>query len=159
MTQAQQISPTAISLDELDRDIINLLKVDGRMTYKALGKQLNVPEATARYRAQRLLQSGLIKIQAWLNPQYFGTPHVAIVQLFIENGWIDPVAEQLSEIEEVQFVAVTAGRHNIVIDVYFDTHSDLLGFYAKLNSVSGIMRYETQIVIKLLKAKYKYTFG
>ncbi|MGB3293392.1 MAG: winged helix-turn-helix transcriptional regulator [Phormidesmis sp.] len=159
MTQAQQISPAAISLDELDRDIINLLKVDGRMTYKALGKQLNVPEATARYRAQRLIQSGLIQIQAWPNPQYFGTPHVAIVQLFIENGWIDPVAEQLAELEEVQFVAITAGRHNIVIDVYFDTHADLLGFYAKLNSVSGIMRYETQIVIKLLKAKYKYTFS
>ena len=37
--------------------------------------------------------------------------------------------------------------------------NSLLEFYAKLNSVTGIMRYETQIVIKLLKAKYKYTFS
>lgn len=38
MMQTEQSSPTTISLDELDRDIINLLKVDSRMTYKAIGK-------------------------------------------------------------------------------------------------------------------------
>lgn len=158
MTPADSGIPTAISLDQLDRDIIELLKVDGRISYKEIGNRLTIPEATARYRVQRLLQSNIIQIQAWPNPKCFGTPHVAIVQLFIENGWIDPVAEQLSEIDEVQFVAVTAGRHNIVIDVYFDTHDDLLDFYAKIHSIRGILRYETQIVMKLFKAKYQYTF-
>lgn len=159
MTQFDQSVSTAVSLDALDREIIGLLKVDGRISYKDIAKQLDVPDATARYRVQRLLQSDLIQIQAWPNPKYFGVPHVAIVQLFIENGWIEPVAEQLAAIDEVQFVAITAGRHNIVIDVYFGDHKELLEFYAKLNSVTGIMRYETQIVIKLLKAKYKYTFS
>ncbi len=159
MTHPHQSLSTAASLDNLDRDIISLLKVDGRISYKDIAKQLNVPDATARYRVQRLLQSDLIQIQAWPNPKYFGVPQIAIVQLFIENGWIEPVAERLAAIDEVQFVAITAGRHNIVVDVYFDDHKELLEFYAKLNSVTGIMRYETQIIIKLLKAKYKYTFS
>lgn len=63
-------------------------------------------------------------------------PHVAILQLFIGNGWIDSVAEQLVEIEEVQFIAVTAGRYNVVIGVYFDTYADLLAFYAALQSLA-----------------------
>lgn len=158
MAQAEPGTSNAISLDKLDREIIDLLKIDGRMSYKEMGKRLTIPEATARYRVQRLLQSDIIQIQAWPNPKCFGTPHVAIVQLFIENGWIDPVAEQLTAIDEVQFVAVTAGRHNIVIDVYFDQHDDLLNFYAKIHSIQGILRYETQIVMKLFKAKYQYAF-
>jgi Lrp/AsnC family transcriptional regulator for asnA, asnC and gidA len=158
MTQTEQSTPPTISLDNLDQNIIDLLKVDGRISYKEIAKRLNIPEATARYRVQRLIQSEIIQIQAWPNPKCFGTPHVAIVQLFVENGWINPVAEQLAAIDEVQFVAVTAGRHNIVIDVYFDTHDDLLEFYAKIHSIQGILRYETQIVMKLFKAKYQYTF-
>jgi Lrp/AsnC family transcriptional regulator for asnA, asnC and gidA len=146
----------SISVDELDRKIIDLLKLDGRTTYKEISTKLNIPEATARYRVQRLLHAELIQIQAWPNPKCFGVPHAAIMHLFVENGWINQVAEQLAALEEVQFVAVTAGRHNIVVDVNFGKHEELLTFYDKLASMSGIIRYETQIILRLLKAKYQY---
>jgi Lrp/AsnC family transcriptional regulator, regulator for asnA, asnC and gidA len=158
MTQAKT-STTPFTLDALDRDIIGLLKIDGRMSFTEVSKQLNLPEATARYRVQRLLQSGMIKVHAVPNPEHLGTPRVVIVQLFVENNQIDSVAEALVEIEEVQFVAVTAGHHNIVIDVYFTTHEEMLNFYAKLHKIPGVIRYESQVVMKLLKATYKYNLS
>jgi Lrp/AsnC family transcriptional regulator for asnA, asnC and gidA len=82
MAQPDQSLSSAVSLDNLDRDIISLLKVDGRISYKDIAKQLNVPDATARYRVQRLLQSDLIQIQAWPNPKYFGVPHVGPLSSF-----------------------------------------------------------------------------
>ncbi|PPS42228.1 Lrp/AsnC family transcriptional regulator [Chroococcidiopsis sp. TS-821] len=148
-----------IMLDNLDREIIGLLKVDGRMSFTEVAKKLNLPEATARYRVQRLLQSKIIKIHASPNPEHLGTPHIVIVQLFVENSKIDAVAAALVEIEEVQFVAVTAGHHNIVIDVSFGAHSEMLAFYAKLHQIPGIIRYESQVVMKLLKAEYKYVLS
>ena len=57
-----------LELDSLDRDIINLLRTDGRMSFREIAQQLDMPEATARYRVQRLLQSEIIKILAWPNP-------------------------------------------------------------------------------------------
>ncbi len=156
MTQANSSFTTPFALDDLDRDIIGLLKIDGRISFTEVSKRLNLPEATARYRVQRLLQSKIVKIHATPNPDHLGTPHVVIVQLFVENNKIDTVAEALVEIEEVQFVAVTAGHHNIVIDVCFGTHDEMLAFYAKLHKIPGVIRYESQVVMKLLKAEYKY---
>ncbi|MBU6228074.1 MAG: AsnC family transcriptional regulator [Cyanobacteria bacterium REEB459] len=150
---------SSISIDELDRKIIDLLKADGRITYKDISTRLDIPEATARYRVQRLLHAEFIQIQAWPNPKCFGVPHAAILHLFVENGWVNQVADQLSHLEEVQFVAITAGRHNIVVDVNFGKHEELLAFFDKLASMSGIIRYETQIILRLLKAKYQYTLN
>lgn len=159
MTQTNANPAASITLDDLDRAIIGLLKTDGRMSFTEVSKRLNLPEATARYRVQRLLQSKIVKIHATPNPEHLGTPHVAIVQLFVENNKIDAVAAALVEIDEVQFVAVTAGHHNIVIDVYFSTHDELIAFYAKLHAIPGVIRYESQIVMKLLKAEYKYVLS
>jgi Lrp/AsnC family transcriptional regulator for asnA, asnC and gidA len=152
-------NPPQAPLDDLDRAIIGLLKHDGRMSFSEVSKRLNLPEATARYRVQRLLQSNILRVNATLNPDLLGTPHVMIVQLFVENGKIDSVADALMEIEEVQFVAITAGHHNIVIDVCFGTHDELLDFYAKLHQIPGVIRYESQVVMKLLKAEYKYVLS
>lgn len=159
MTQTNSSFNTPFALDNLDRDIIGLLKIDGRISFTDVAKRLNLPEATARYRVQRLLQSKIVKIHASPNPEHLGTPHVVIVQLFVENGKIDSVAEALVEIEEVQFVAVTAGHHNIVIDVCFGVHDEMLAFYTKLHQIPGVIRYESQVVMRLLKAEYKYVLS
>jgi Lrp/AsnC family transcriptional regulator, regulator for asnA, asnC and gidA len=159
MTQPNSSINSPVALDDLDRDIIGLLKVDGRMSFTEVSKQLDLPEATARYRVQRLLKSKIVKIHATPNPEHLGTPRVVIVQLFVENNKIETVAETLADIEEVQFVAITAGHHNIVIDVCFGTHDEMLAFYEKLHKVSGVIRYESQVVMKLLKAEYKYVMS
>jgi Lrp/AsnC family transcriptional regulator for asnA, asnC and gidA len=145
------------SLDAVDQQIVALLRIDGRMTFTEIAKRLDIPEATARYRVQRLLQSGAIQIHAWPNPEKLGTPHILMLYLNVENNQVMTVAEQLTGMDEVRFVAVTAGRYNIIADVYYGTHGELLEFLSKLHQVSGVVSYESQIVLKLLKAEYKYT--
>lgn len=156
MTQADSNNT---GLDNLDREIIALLRIDGRMAFKEIAKRLEIPEATARYRVQRLLQSGGIQIIAWPNPEKLGVPHVLILSLTVKEGQTNAVAEKLSDMTEVRFLAVTSGRCNIVADIYFGTHEDLLTFFAKLDAIAGILHYDTQIILKLLKAEYKYSLS
>ncbi|MEA5463744.1 Lrp/AsnC family transcriptional regulator [Leptothoe sp. PORK10 BA2] len=156
MAQINAESNTLFAVDDLDRKIISLLKIDGRLSFTEVSKRLSLPEATARYRVQRLLKSKIVKVHATPNPQHLGTPHVVIVQLFVETNKIESVAAALVDIEEVQFVAITAGHHNIVIDVCFGAHDEMLAFYDKLHKIPGVIRYESQVVMKLLKAEYKY---
>ncbi len=147
------------SVDELDYKIIDLMKLNGRMTYKDISTRLNIPEATARYRVQRLLNAEIIQIEAWANPRQFGLPHAAIMNLMVQSGRVNYVAEQLAKLDEVQFVSVVAGRHNIVVNVNVGSHEDLLAFCDRLTSINGIIGYETQIVLKLLKAQYDYSLN
>lgn len=159
MTQSERNFTTNVVLDKIDQEIVGLLRIDGRMAFTEIAKRLDIPEATVRYRVQRLLQSELIKVLAWPNPEKLGSPHILIVSLIVENNRIDAVAEELSRMVEVRFVAVTAGRYNIIADVYFGVHEELLAFFARLHQVQGIISYESQIILKLLKAEYKYTLS
>lgn len=155
----ESIHQSIISLDPLDREIIELLKADGRSSFTEIAKRLTIPEATARYRVQRLLQSKAITVHAYPNPERLGTPHIMIVQLLVENSLISRVAQTLAELEEVQFIAVTGGQYNIVVDVYFGSYDELLAFYEKLSDIPGVIRHESQVVLKLLKAQYKYVLS
>ena len=152
-------SSAQASLDQIDQDIITLLRGDGRMAFTEIAKRLNIPEATARYRVQRLLQAGVIRIQAWPDPEKLGTPHILVVWLTVENGQVDSVAEMLSSMPEVRFVAVSAGRYNIFADIYYGAHDEMIAFFAKLHKISGIISYESKVILKLLKAEYKYTLN
>jgi len=152
-------SSTISGLDKIDKEIINLLRLDGRMSFTELGKRLDIPEATARYRTQRLIQAGVIQILAWPNPDKLGTPHVMFVWLIVENAYVDSVAKTLEKMPEVRFVAITTGRCDIVIDVFFGSHQEVATFFEQLRKIPGIIQHDSHFILKLLKAEYKYTIS
>jgi Lrp/AsnC family transcriptional regulator for asnA, asnC and gidA len=143
------------NLDDLDRSIIELLKKNGRITYKDVSDRVNIPEATARYRVQRLLNSDLLQLEMRVDPKRMGPPQAAIMNLTVDSRRVNAVAEELAQFEEVQFLSIVAGLHNIVVNVSFDTQEELRRFFEKL----GIIQYETQLVTRLVKAHYDYRFN
>ena len=145
------------SLDSTDQDIIQLLRQDGRMSFRDVAQQLQMPEATARYRVQRLLQSGVVKVLAWPDPAKLGTPNILILWLTVEHSQIETVAATLSQMDAIRFVAITTGNCNLVADVYFGAHEKLYDFFAQLYQIPGIVKCESQTVLKLLKAEYAYS--
>ncbi|MGJ3248280.1 MAG: Lrp/AsnC family transcriptional regulator [Elainellaceae cyanobacterium] len=159
MTDSESTSNVSVSLDKTDQHIIDLLRVDGRMSFTEIGKRLSLPEATARYRVQRLIQSKVIQILAWPNPEKLGTPHVMLVWLTVENDHIDNAANTLEAMPEVRFVAITTGRCDIVVDVFFGSYTEVTAFFKKLRQIPGIIHHDSHFVLKLLKAEYKYTLS
>ncbi|NET54248.1 MAG: Lrp/AsnC family transcriptional regulator [Merismopedia sp. SIO2A8] len=152
-------APDAVSLDAVDQQIITLLHGDGRMAFTEIAKRVGIPEATARYRVQRLLQSDMITIQAWPNPDKLGIPHMIVVWIAASSEYINSVADSLAQMPEVRFVATTAGRYNVVADVNYGVHSELLEFFAKLNKIQGVQSYESEVVLRLIKSEYTYTLN
>ncbi len=147
-------------IDATDHQIIQLLRLDGRMSFTKIAQRLELPETTVRYRVQRLLQQEIIRIIAWPNPEKTGKPHFVIIWFDVENGKVDTVAETLSQMDEVQFLAViAAGRYNIIADIYFKDHADLVNFFNRIHQISGIQHYESHLVLKLLKAQYSYVLN
>jgi Lrp/AsnC family transcriptional regulator for asnA, asnC and gidA len=147
-------------LDTIDREIIRLLRLDGRISFTEVAKRLSIPETTARYRVQRLLQQEVVRVVGWPNPEKMGKPHFIIVWLDVENSHIDAVTAELEQMEEVQFLAVVAaGRYNVIIDIYFAAHDELVALFSKLRQIPGVRDYESHLVLKLLKAEYSYVFN
>jgi Lrp/AsnC family transcriptional regulator, regulator for asnA, asnC and gidA len=159
MSQSSLNSDNVSPLDSIDREIIQLLRLDGRISFTEVAKRLSLPETTARYRVQRLLQQEFVRVVGWPNPEKMGKPHFIIVWLDIENNQVDAVTEELARMDEVQFLAVVAaGRYNAIVDIYFAAHEELVAFFSKLRQIPGIRDYESHLVLKLLKAEYSYVF-
>ena len=56
------------NIDDIDRQIIRILQVDGRTPYSQIGRTVGLSDAAARQRVNRLTAQGYIKIVAVTDP-------------------------------------------------------------------------------------------
>ena len=68
-------------LDDLDKAIIKALQLDGRRPYAQIGRQLKVPEATVRQRAERLITRGVVQVVGVTDPLAMGFQQPALIGL------------------------------------------------------------------------------
>jgi Lrp/AsnC family transcriptional regulator for asnA, asnC and gidA len=149
--------PNRLELDDLDRRIVQLLHKDGRMAYTEIAKRVNFAEGTIRYRVQRLIETGAITIQAYLNPDKLGYRHIALVNLSCTDlERAEVIATELSRMDAISYVAFTAGPHDLFIEVTYDDNDGLLEFLTQLRKMPGVVSSQTQTVLKLLKSQYSY---
>jgi Lrp/AsnC family transcriptional regulator for asnA, asnC and gidA len=150
-------SYTRLSLDELDTRIVQLLHKDGRMAYTEIAKRLDASEATIRYRVQRLIETGAITIQAYLNPDKLGYRHIALMELQVADlVQAETIAHELSALDMVSYVAFTAGTYDLFLELTYDTQAGLLEFLKLVRGMPGVVSSQTHIVLKLLKTQYSF---
>src|SRR5512145_1673506 len=105
-------------LDETDRLIINCLVDDGRMSASEIARQVgDVSERSIRYRIDRLLEEGAIKIKAIPNPKVLGYVVVADVWLEVESGMVQEVAETIARLGCVSYVATSIGERDVSVQL------------------------------------------
>lgn len=139
-------------LDEFDRAIINLLQQNGRMPFLTIANQLDLAEGTVRRRVGKLLNEGLLRIVGVADPFKVGLNTVAVVGMKVERGRIENIAEQLSALPEVRYVALSTGNYDLVIEVVVSGNDELLTFLVDtLRDIDGISNTGTSIVLKVAK--------
>ena len=105
--------------DDLDRQVIRLLCADGRRSNREIARRLNVPEATVRYRVRRLVESGILKITASVDPAHLGYALTAVISVQVEPERTARAAEIISGMPEVMWATITAGAHDIMLMASF----------------------------------------
>jgi Lrp/AsnC family transcriptional regulator for asnA, asnC and gidA len=118
-------SPQA-KLDELDAAIIALLQEDGRRPYGEIGEAVGLSEAATRQRVNRLRESGLMRIVAVTDPVALGRGVVATIGLRL-SGDTREAAARLAQIAEIEYVVVTAGSYDVIVELVCATEEELLG--------------------------------
>ncbi len=142
-------------MDRADRDIIQVLQIDGRMPYSEIGRRVGLSEATVGRRAGRLIQEGAIRVVPVLNLSKVGYPLTVLIGLRTSPGRSEYVAEVVSQLEEVQVVAVTTGHYDVFLWAGFQSTQDLHGFVNdKLGAVDGVVRSATFINLSIKKTPY-----
>jgi len=143
-------------LDDVAKAIIEQLQQDGRRSYAAIGKGVGLSEAAVRQRVQRLIESGVMQVVAVTDPLQLGFARQAMVGIEVA-GPLDPVAEALAAMDEVDYVVITAGTYDILAEIVCESDERLLELISeKIRRIEGVSRTETFMYLKLRKQTYSW---
>jgi Lrp/AsnC family transcriptional regulator for asnA, asnC and gidA len=146
------------SLDAIDRQIVALLSEDGRISSAEITRRIgHVPERAVRYRIERLVRAGVVKITAIVNPQAVGYRVTGDVIIEVAPGMLQAVAEQLCSLDNISYVAGSVGDGDLSAQVYARDTEDLLRFVDEvIGKVQGVSRTRTVVVPWKLKDIYQW---
>jgi Lrp/AsnC family transcriptional regulator for asnA, asnC and gidA len=145
-----------VVLDEIDRRIIEQLQEDGRKPYTQMAPAVGLSEAAVRQRVQRLIDAGAMQIVAVTDPRLLGFSRQAMIGLKVE-GDTRRVASALADLHEVEYVVLTAGAFDILIEVVVEDDEHLLELLnEKIREIEGVGTTETYIYLRIHKESYQW---
>src|ERR1700731_3813271 len=147
--------PSAVQLDELSKAIIEKLQEDGRRSYAAIGKAVGLSEAAVRQRVQRLIDTGVMQIVAVTDPLTPGFHRQTMIGIRCE-GDLEQVAEHLAVLDEIDYVVITAGSFDLLIEVVCEDDDHLLEILSRVRGVPSVTSTETFVYLKLRKQTYSW---
>ena len=148
--------PEPARLDASAKRIIELLQVDGRLSYAALAKEVGLSEAAVRQRVQRLLDQGVMQIVAVTDPLQVGFRRQAMIGIRT-SGDLVAVGEAVAAIPEVAYVVTTAGSFDLLCEVVCEDDDELLDLVGReIRTLPGVVSTETFVYLKLNKQHYNW---
>jgi len=145
-----------VVLDEIDRRIIEELQKDGRKPYTQIAPAVGLSEAAVRQRVQRLIDAGVMQIVAVTDPRVLGFSRQAMIGLKVE-GDTRRVAEAVAELHEVEYVVLTAGALDMLLEVVVEDDEQLLELLnQKIRKIEGVRTTETYIYLRIHKETYQW---
>ncbi len=143
-------------LDVVSKAIIEQLQADGRRSYSDIGKAVGLSEAAVRQRVQRLTESGVMQIVAVTDPMQLGFTTQAMIGIHT-SGDTRVLAEQLAEIPEIDYVVLTAGSFDVMVEIVCENDDELLDLLnTRIRVLAGVQSTETFVYLKLQKQYYNW---
>lgn len=146
-----------LELDRTDRQILTLLRDEGRRPNAEIARTIGVSEPPVRKRLDRMLQNGVLKVLAVLNAAATGYSVDAIIGIHVQTGHMRPVGRQLADIDQVAYVGYVTGSYGIIIEVLLRTSDELLQLLSSgFEHIDGIVASETFAVLSSEELSYMW---
>lgn len=139
-------------LDDLDFSILACLQQDGRMSFTVIADKLKVSIGTIRTRFNKLIEDGTINIIGRVDPEKVGFRSYAHIAVYVRPATLkEKVAQKISKMSEVSFLAMTSGDYDLEVDVMCRDNDHLVEFVNKISGIEGVHQTKTTIYFKVYK--------
>jgi Lrp/AsnC family transcriptional regulator for asnA, asnC and gidA len=156
MISSGRMPSKPVHLDGVSKAIIEQLQTDGRRSYAEIGKAVGLSEAAVRQRVQKLTDSGVMQVVAVTDPMQLGFYRQAMIGIRV-SGDTTLVAAELATLAAVDYVVLTAGSFDILVEVICENDDDLIKLLnKKIRAIAGVQTTETFVYLKLLKQFYNW---
>jgi Lrp/AsnC family transcriptional regulator for asnA, asnC and gidA len=157
MTAPVRQTPTKpVQLDAVSKSIVEQLQEDGRRSYAEIGKAVGLSEAAVRQRVQKLTDAGVMQIVAVTDPMQLGFYRQAMIGVRV-SGDTRLIADKLAALSAVDYVVLTAGAFDLLVEVVCENDDDLITLLnSEIRSIDGVLSTETFVYLKLHKQLYNW---
>lgn len=143
---------TLTLFDELDKQIIRELQIDGRQSNITIGKKITTSEGTIRNRSRQLLKKEFVKIMATLNLQNLGFDLSCIIGLEVDIEHLPEVEKIIARSPYILFLANSTGAYDLMGLALFRGLKELDKFMkGTIYKLPGIKKTETFIMWSVIK--------
>jgi DNA-binding Lrp family transcriptional regulator len=142
------------SIDELDKQIMAKLALDGRASFTQIAKQIGVSTETVIKRYHKLREGGSIKVSIQIDPNKIGYSSILDFNIAFAgpNSLSDNVVESLIEIPNVIFLTRTSGDYDLQATAMIRDISESFAIQDQIARISGI----TKVVANARKIPYSW---
>jgi DNA-binding Lrp family transcriptional regulator len=132
-------------MDDLDREILSILRRDARTPYTEIADQVGTSEGTVRNRVERLVADGVIE-------RFTVATRTGNVKAMIEVG-VDvnvdthDVSERVVEWPEVDFVWQVSGEEDIVLVVDAQDTGRVNELITKARELEEVVSTKTRLIL------------
>jgi Lrp/AsnC family transcriptional regulator for asnA, asnC and gidA len=142
-------------MDKIDLVILNTLQKDGRTPFTQIAKEVGVAESTIRSRYASLVERGVLRTIAVIDPFAVGYNSPAMVGISVEPGMNDSVAQALKQMPEVSNLVLTMGGYDLMVEIFCRDRVHLTEVITDLiQNIPGVQDTETLVIGKIFKLSY-----
>ena len=135
-------------LDDTNRAIISQLE-DGRKPYSAVADELGITENTVRSRVNRMIDEGVLRITALVDPSLIPGVQVVVMGVKLKTMDLERKAREFSALRGVFSASVVTGRYDLIVQLQLSEEEglSLLDFFKyELVKVAEVQEVETFVV-------------
>ena len=139
-------------MDDLDRQLVGLLRSNARMPAATIARTLRVARGTVQNRIARLEQEGVIAGYTVRLAAPDGDRRItALMLIAVEGNNVEKVLRSLRGDASVSTLHTTNGRWDIIAELRADTLEEFDRVLSRIRRIEGVANSETNLLLSTHK--------
>ena len=139
-------------MDDLDRQLVGLLRSNARLPAATIARTLRVARGTVQNRIARLEQEGVIAgYTVRLAAPDEGRRITALMLIAVEGNNVEKVLRSLRGDASVSTLHTTNGRWDIIAELRADTLEEFDRVLSRIRRIEGVANSETNLLLSTHK--------
>lgn len=139
-------------MSTLDERLLDEMIVDGRIGWQELANRCGVTPSTARRRTEQLMERGILRMRAVVEPEVLNLTVNAFIWLSINPTKLSQAGERLARHRSVLMIAATTGDRNLCGEVAVANDSALYDFLSEtIGNLPGLIHADVAVSLRTVK--------
>ena len=152
-------TPLPLKSDETDTAILALLRDDGRMSNREVGRALDISEGTVRQRLRKLVDGQAMRLGVVTDIHTAGLAVGVTVRIKALPARIRAVAQALAALESSTFVGMTLGRFDVVAVLVARSRVEAAEIIDnQIANIDGVQEIDVQEPVSYPKHRYDLVY-